>query len=226
MQPARSIAIRKRTQIAKENRKMFLWVAGASVIFGVALVIAIFLVQVISFNQKVINEKSKTNETLIHNNNVVDELQQKVMALDANQALIDSKANLTDDTLQVVLDALPSEPNSLALGASLQNKLLAGISGLTLNSLQVTPIQGVESLSNTVSDVSSTANEINFTFSISGNETALKSALINLERSIRTIDLVSVKIENQGQMRVLTAIGRAYYEPALTVGLKDKVIKQ
>lgn len=230
MQPAKSVALRKRTQIAKENRKMFIWVAGASVVLGVALVAAIFIFQVILFNQKVISEKGNTNDTLIHNNSVIDALQAQVRALDASQALIDSKANPSDDTLQVVLDALPSQPNSLALGASLQNKLLVGVSGLTLNSLQVNSIEGVESLDQSgeadTSNSTDTAKEITFTFSVSGDETALKQMLANLEKSIRTIDLTSVKIENQGQTRVLTAEGRAFYEPARTVELTDKVIKQ
>ena len=118
----------------------------------------------------------------------------------------------------------------MALGASLQDKLLAGINGLTLNTLQVNPVQGVESLSSTATagtvDTTDVSNEITFTFSISGDEAALKQALSNLEKSIRTIDLTSIKIENQGQKRVLSVSGRGFYEPALTVGLKDEVVRQ
>jgi len=233
MQP-KAIALRKRSQIAKENRRMFMWVTGASVLFGFAIVISAFLVKTILFNEKVLQEKSQTQATLKYNNEQVDALKSEIRALDANQALIDSKAKYTDETLQVILDALPSEANSLALGASLQKKLLFGIDGLTLESLQVNPVVGIESLDGDSAIVDeaqyspeeSPSSEILFNFSISGNEKSLTEALANLEKSIRTIDIISFKIENQGNVRLLTAQARAFYEPAVKVELKDKVIKQ
>jgi len=233
MQP-KAVALRKRYQIAKENRRMFMWVAGASVLLGFAIVVSVFLVKTVLFNEKVLQEKSQTQSTLKYNNAQVDALKSEIRALDANQALIDSKAKPTDETLQVILDALPSEANSLALGASLQKKLLFGINGMTLESLQVDPVAGIESIEGDIAvvdeaqDVSEelSSSEILFTFSISGTEDALAAALVNLEKSIRTIDVTSFKIENQGDVRLLTAQARAFYEPAVKVELKDKVIKQ
>ena len=233
MQP-KVVALRKRSQIAKENRRMFIWVAGASVLLGFAIVVSVFLVKTVLFNEKVLQEKSQTQSTLKYNNAQVDALKSEIRALDANQALIDSKAKPTDETLQVILDALPSEANSLALGASLQKKLLFGINGMTLESLQVDPVAGIESIEGDIAvvdeaqDVSEelSSSEILFNFSISGTEDALAAALINLEKSIRTIDVTSFKIENQGDVRLLTAQARAFYEPAVKVELKDKVIKQ
>jgi hypothetical protein len=225
-------AIRKRTQIAIANKTMFLWVAGASVVFGVCLVLVIFMAQMLFFNERVLMEKQHTISTLDKNNANVEALKQQVRILDTNQALIDSKAKPDDQPVQVILDALPSDANSLALGASLQNKLLAGISGLTLSSLQVDPVVGIESLdTNAVttdasSSLSNSQNQITFKFSVTGNQTALKQALTNLERSIRTIDVTSLKIENQNGSLLMTVNGRAFYEPAVDVQLKDKVIKQ
>jgi len=224
------VALRKRTQIAKSNKVMFLWVAGVSALLGFAVVVSIFLVQMFLFNERVIQEKDKTIAILNSNNNNVQELESQVRALDANQALIDSKARDEDQAIQVILDALPSEANSLALGASLQNKLLSDIPGLTLNKLQVNPVVGVESLtSNSVVDNSSSSSlsqgEITFNFTISGDENALQQALHNLEISIRTIDIISLKIENQGSTRSLSVQARAFYEPARVVQLKDKTVK-
>ncbi|MEI7689625.1 MAG: hypothetical protein WCI79_01510 [Candidatus Saccharibacteria bacterium] len=220
MQP-KSVALRKRTQIAKANRTMFIWVACVSVIFGFALVGSIFLGQMLMFNEKVLAEKDKTIAVLKTNNSNVTELESQVRMLDANQSLIDVKAKPDDRALQVILDALPSDANSLALGASLQTKLLTGI---TLNSLQVDPVDGVESLSNGATAATG-SGEITFRFSVSGTEQALRQTLNNLERSIRTIDVVSFKIETQGDARVLTVQAKAFYEPSKTVELKDKVIR-
>ncbi len=228
---AKDAAIRKRTQIAKANRTMFTWVAVVSVVFGFALVGSIFLAQKIFFNEKVLAEKNNTITILNKDNSSVSELESQVRVLDTNQALALAKAKPTDQAIQVILDALPSDANSLALGASLQNVLLKGINGLSLQSLQVDPVVGVESL-NTSSFVqsatpvkSTTQSQITFRFSVKGNEGALKEALTRLERSIRAIDITSLTIENQGSDRLMTVEARAFYEPVRTVELKNKVVK-
>lgn len=179
-QKTKGPAFRKRNQIAKANRTMFIWVAAVSAVFGVALVAAIFLVQMLIFNEKVLAEKQNTIKTLEIDNTNITKLESAIRVLDTNTALASVKADSDDQTIQVVLDALPSEANSLALGASLQNKLLSGIDGLSLNSLQVNPVEGVESLSSsTTTTDSSSENEITFTFAVSGDETALKQALVD-----------------------------------------------
>jgi hypothetical protein len=227
----KGVAIRKRTQIAMANRVMFLWVAGVSIVFGFALVATIFLTQMLLFNERVLQEKDRTITTLKTDNGNVAGLEAQIRVLDTNQALISAKANPGDRAIQVILDALPSDANSLALGASIQNKLLANIAGLTLDSLQVDPVIGIESLSdsssveNASAASSSTQNEIDFRFSVSGDEVALKQALTNLESSIRTIDVTSLKIESQGATRELSVQARAFYEPARVVQLRDITVK-
>ena len=227
-------ALRKRTQISKANRTMFLWVAGASALVGIAVVAAIFLGQKLFFNEKVLYAKNKTVSVLNENNRVVADLKTNVRVLDTNADLAKVKATGSDQTIRVILDALPSDANSLALGASLQSKLLAGIPGLTLVSLQVDPVQGIESLtgagtvssSNAASSVAATTdNQITFQFSVTGNQASLLQALTNLERSIRTIDITSLQIQNQGSSQVMTVQGRAFYQPAKNIVLYDKVVK-
>lgn len=223
-------AIRKRTQIAKANRTMFIWVAAVSALVGFALVGSLFLIQKAVFNEKILSEKDKTVSVLKSNNANISELESQVRILDNNQALIDSKAKPDDQAIQVILDALPSEANSLALGASLQNKLLANVDGLSIDSLQVDPVVGVESLSldQTAQDASAASTgptEIAFRFAVSGSEAALKEVLNRLERSIRAIDIISLRIENQGDKRVLNVQARAFYEPTRVIELKDKTVK-
>jgi hypothetical protein len=232
MQP-KGTAIRKRTQIASANRLMFLWVAGISVVFGVSLVIAIFLVQMLFFNERVLQAKDQTISTLDTDTKNIPLLQNKINVLNyTNQALESIKAKPDDQAVQVILDALPSDANSLALGASLQNKLLLGINGLTLQTLQVDQVAGIESLgvggSSTIdatTDASGSQNQITFSFSVDGDETALKQALVNLEKSIRTIDISTLKIESQGTTQTMTIQASAYYEPVRDVKITEKVIK-
>jgi len=224
------VAMRKRTQIAQASRMMFIWVAIVSVIVGFAIVATIFLTQKLLFNEKILTQKEKTVATLNANNKVVSELEAQVRALDSNQALIGNKASPDDQAVQVILDALPSDANSPALGASLQQKLLANIAGLTVESLQVDPVAGIETAtgsasSTTSSTVNSTENQITFRLSVSGDETALKQVLQRLESSIRTIDIQTLTIESQSGKRILTIQARAFYEPAKVVELKDKTVK-
>lgn len=227
-------ALRKRQQIAKANRTMFVWVAGISALVGIAIVVSIFLLQKAWFNERVLAEKSNTASTLINNNKVINDLKDEVRVLNTNDALRSAMISGESQPIQVVLDALPSDANSSALGSSLQEKFLNG-SGLTIESLNVDPVQGVESqTSGNVQDASKTDNStsdnrITFRFSVStdvNNASAFKELLQKLERSIRAIDITALSIETQGNRIILTVDGFAYYQPAKTVELKDKTVRQ
>lgn len=226
-------AIRKRTQIENTNKAMFAWIAGASVLLGASLVAIIFLSQMVFFNEKVLAEKEKTISVLESNNESVIELQKNVRALDTNQALIDLKSKPDDRALQVILDALPSDANSLALGASLQNKLLFGVDGIVLESLSVDQVAGVETSEgdSAVADASASTggstNVITFRFSVFGDTESLRKVLVNLEKSIRTIYIDDLKFEKQQNMSQRMSVqGHAFYEPSKEVKLVDKAIKQ
>lgn len=234
MAEQKNTAIRKRQQIAKANRTMFVWVAGVSAIVGIAIVASLFLLQKAWFNEKVLAEKGATASTLIDNNKVIEELKNQIRVLNTNDALRSSMIQGESQPIQVVLDALPSDANSSALGSSLQEKFLNG-SGLTIESLNVDPVQGVESRDENIQDASKSAssdgeaNSINFRFAVStdvNNANAFKELLRKLERSIRAIDVTALSVETQGSRIVLTVDGRAFYQPAKTVELKDKTVRQ
>ncbi|MEP6710110.1 MAG: hypothetical protein ABJA64_00130 [Candidatus Saccharibacteria bacterium] len=223
------IALRKRQQIAKANRMMFVWVACVSAVVGVAAVASVFLFQKMIFNEKVLAEKQKTASILRDNNAAVDGLKANVRVLNTNQALLDSRAQTDDKPLQVILDALPADANSSALGASLQEVLLKS-DGVTIESLTVNPVAGVEASQDSASsgDVSSGTNTIDFSFTVSAGANqanALRDLLRRLESSIRAIDVQSLTVEMQGSKILLTAQAQAFYEPAITAGLKDKVVR-
>lgn len=232
MAAAVTTALRKRQQIAKANRMMFLWVAGVSVVVGIALVASIFLLQKALFNEKVLAEKSKTATTLTNNNKVVDELKNQVRILNTNEALKQSMNPGESQPVQVVLDALPSEANSSAFGASLQKKFL-NADGLQLDALSVDPVVGVESQASAGNKTTAVApgpsqNQITFRFTVStdvNNASALQALLSKLEKSIRPIDITLLSVEVQGSRLVLKVDGATYYEPAKTVDLKTKTVK-
>lgn len=230
------VAIRKRNQIARANRTMFIWIAIASALVGAAAVVGFFLAQQLIYQEKVLAEQQNTIRVLRHNNSIVEELQSEILVIDTDQNLAKVKARDTDEALQVILDALPSVANSNALGASLQNKLLTGITGLQpIEKLQVNPVVGIESTSGSTieSDLSETSegdtpeNAISFSFTVAGTQDALKQVLENLERSIRTIQITSLRVESQSNNTfMMTVNAQAFYEPAVELKLTDKAVRR
>lgn len=222
--------VRKRQQIASANRTMFVWVAIASVVIGVAIVAAIFMAQKAWFNERVLFEKSKTSATLDKNLKTINDLKDQVRVMNTNQALQAAMAPGETQPIQVVLDALPSDANSSALGASLQQKLIND-PALRIETLRVDPVAGVESdasISSGTTSTSSGNNTIHFVLSVStdaGKVNALRAMLQRFEHSIRAINVNKLTIEAQGNRVVMTVDANAYYEPATTVQLKTKVVK-
>lgn len=224
------VTVRKRAQITQTNRTMFLWIAVASALVGAGIVVSIFLFQRLIYNESVISKKQDTITTLNQNIEAVDSLKQEIRKLDVNSALLSSRASDEDQAIRVILDALPSDANSLALGASLQSRLLRGIEGLTIESLQVEPVYGVEVISDggdgsDFSGDSAASGEITFNFTVSGNQGALKKALVNLEKSLRTISIVSLRIDGQpGGRQEMNIQGRAFYEPAVEIDFREEPV--
>lgn len=218
------VALRKRAQIAKANQVMLIWVMIVSVVIGFSAVASVFLVNKLVYNQKVINEKNKTVSTLDKNLKSIDGLKDQIRALNSNAALQSVKAGQDDDAVQVVLDALPSSPNSLALGASLQNRILSGINGLTIEQLQVDTVNADGSSSSSSASGSTQQNSIPFRMTVVGDVTALDEVLTRLERSIRTIDVTGLTIESRGNNQALIITAQAFYQPETTIQLKDKEV--
>lgn len=220
----KNASLRKRQQIENAGKVMFIWVAVAAAVVGIAVVVSISLFERISFNNEVLSKKNATASNLKHNNKVADELKDNIRVINTNQALADTPRNSETQPISVILDALPSNPNSSALGASLQQKLLK-VDGVSIDLLTVNPISGVEDDDD---DDESEGGEITFKFIASTNASqvsGLKQALLNLERSIRVIDLTAVTIEQQNNKSTLTAEGRAFYQPETKVELKTTTHK-
>lgn len=215
MAQVKDAAIRKWQQIDASKKTMFFAVAGAAFVSGMAIVIALFLIQQITFHAKVWGAKQQTISTLRHNIDAVKELKNNVRALEANQALGLVKVKEENSPLQSVLDALPAEANADALGASLQTKFVGAVDGLSLESLTVTPS----------SEATDTDTTLQFSLSVSGSPEKLKELLTRFERSIRVISISSADIQAGDGRLTMNIRGQAHYEPAQHVNLETKVVK-
>lgn len=214
----KTVAVRKRQQIESTNRTMFIWVAVAAVIISVAIVLSVSLFQRMAFNQKVIDAKNEAVSNLKHNNEVVDELRNESRVVNTNSALLETERPEGAEPISVVLDALPAQANSSALGASLQKKLLNGV---TIDSLTVDSTEAEEGDSEPTED-----GEISFSFSVSSdNPDDIKQVLRRLELSIRTIYIQSLTVEQRGSKISLSVKGVAYYSPEKKVELETEQVR-
>lgn len=219
----KEVALRKRQKIHKANHNIFIVVAVAAFIAGFSLVGATFLIKKIIFNQKVLSEKNNTISTLRQNNKNVPKLEEDIKVLKTNEALLSSKFKSDQDPLTVVLDSLPAQVNSTALGSSLKEKLLS-VQGTEIETLMV---QNTDSEALIEESITATAeNKISFAFKVSSPRVNdLNLVLRNLERSIRVMHVDSLIIEQGEEKNWLTVEGHTYYEPMLSASLKTKTVK-
>lgn len=224
--PPPATGMRKRQQITKANRSMFLWVAGASVVVAFAIVLGQFMLQQAIFNERVLAEKSTTNRTLEDNIEAADELKEEVNHLLADDNLAAARADATDSNLQVVLDALPTRPDSLNLGSSLQLVLLSGrvqsIDSLTVDTVGGDEETGVEDASVEIIDTG--PNELTFRFTVSGNYENIMDVLRALSRSIRPIDVTAINVQGNDEQLAATIDARTFYQNAKAVELQEKTV--
>lgn len=222
-------SMRKRQQITKSGRTMFFWVAGISAVVGICAVIAYSLFSYLSFTTDVVNAKNHTAEILENNIKNAAALSANIQARSADSSLNKLKANDAEDALQVILDALPADANSLALGSSLQDSLLSGINGIKIEQLTVNPVGNV--ISSDTATVSTDAivgdpnNVITFHLVVSSTDPdALKQVLQHFERSIRIINVDALGVEKGDSGYTMTIDAHAYYQPAVQLQLEKQTI--
>ena len=186
---------------------------------------------------KVNAKKQETVRRLEEHKKAFEELKRTVQQLQANQALNQVKAKPDDNAVRVILDALPDSYNSDALGASLQQKLLAGVSGLEVQSINVeTIVEGKEGGSSSSSssesanaaaiNTSTAAKAMPFEVVVKGNTAAIKKMFENFNRSIRAIDVTSVDLNGTETGDVSAKVsGVAYYQPGKKIELKNEKVK-
>ena len=228
-------AIRKRQLIAKANRTVFITVAIASAIVGIATVLGTFLVREMMFNAKVIGEQDKSIATLKSNITNVKDLESKMETLQTNSALLSSRASTEDNALRVILDALPASENTAALGASLSNKLL-NVPGVEIDSISVNTASAdsTTSAGTTTDSATSSSSQSNtaspqpieFSFSVtSSSPSNMLTVIQNLEKSIRTVNIKTFRIEQNKENMTLTVTADAYYLTQADINLRTQTIK-
>ncbi len=224
---ASQAGMKKRQIIANSNKAMFMWIAVASAVIGVCAVVGYFMIQQIAFRDRVARRAEETASILSKNNAAAKELVKEVRKLNTSEVLASAKALPNDYPLQVVLDALPADINALALGSSLQQKIIGPVAGVKIEALK---IDGVATANSATTASADGLGTIPFQLSVSVpgdslSQSALKEVLTRMERSIRTVDIDRLLLETSASRTTITMTAHAYYQPGKTIELTDKVEK-
>lgn len=219
--------VKKRQQIQQANRTVFIWVAIAGIIVAVALVLGQMMIKQLWFNLGVIEAQTLANTTLVKNAEAYTPLRTEVSKLIANKELnelrIDKSEN-GDNSLQVIIDAMPTVDDRLPLAASLQQVILSK-SGVRLEQLSFTetaalaeaPVAGQEAVTQ-----EDGPGEIYFTFRISGTYEQIKKTLDDIQLSIRPISVISIKLSGASSAMSADVQAKTYFATPPTTALKKE----
>ncbi len=243
--------IKKRQQITNTRKQVFTWVALAAALVVICLVVGWNLMQRINYQNKVNRDVGKTAQTMHDNVEAVDKLIKNVNALKANAALSLPNLKADDSTVfQVVIDALPTEDDSVALSSSLQNKILSK-SGVTIEQINVDTTESDSSSSSSSSSSSNSsssssgsssgssksgvskaddvqfpvAKPITFRVSLVGSFDSVKSALQDIESTIRPITITKLTIDGSDDKLNATIEAQTYYSSKVNFKLGKKEIQ-
>lgn len=226
MQKTKQGVIRKRTLIEKARKNVLFWAGGAASVFSAAVVVSVMLVQAAIFNQSVLSQKNVALKQVRENIKVAPDLKADIRKLDTNTELRLVRPSDDASALQTILDALPADENRLALGASLQQKILEGAPGVSIDSLSVDPTEGNTEVGEGEDATEDGLQKVSFTATISGNPDSIKNALNRMERSIRALNIVTLIGTTQQGNVSLQLNGVAYYFPPANLELTLKEEKQ
>lgn len=216
----------KRQQLKKTNQNIFIWVTVAAVVLAFSIVALQFLIRQGLFNGKIISEQQKTSRALDESKKNFDGLKRNVDGLLADAKLSSLRANPNDNSLQVVLDALPTSGDPTSFSNSLYNKILSR-QGVTINAVTVGEIGGVvdPAAAPVVASAADGAQALPFNVSFVGNVDQLRNTLMDIEKSIRPMVVRQMNVSvGEGYLEV-TAQGETYYLPRSTVKLGEKQVK-
>jgi hypothetical protein len=224
--------LKKRQQIENAGRSMFVWVAIASVAVSICIVTSQFLFQKWNYNNHILNAKYKAADQLKKNIVNAKQLQNSVNALVSNDDLAAVKTNQDDPNTKSVLDALPSNFDATAWATSLQKAILShsgvAIEGINVPSDQTEGSTGGSTQGNKAAPTAPTAatpQEMKFDVTVSGSYDKIRSMMLDLERTIRPIKVMSITLDGDDAAMTATISGVTYYQPSKSASVKQEVVK-
>lgn len=219
----RLTGLKKRQQIEIAGRLMFVWVAVAAVALSFCVATGQYLFTKWDYNNKILSKKYTAAQTLTNNITNAQQLKTEVDNLVANQDLASVKTNPSDSNIKSVLDALPTTIDPAALATSLQQVILSR-SGVSVESISVPP--DVDTSAGVATSTPSTgAQEVKFSFVVTGSFDKIKSLVTDLGRTIRPMKVTNLALNGSDASLRASFEVSTYYQPSQSVSLGQEVVK-
>ena len=215
----------KRIGVDKTNARIVAITAGAAFLVVFFLVASFSLFSTLTYQNRIIKAKKeavtqlksniKARDSLVASYTKFAESQQNFIGGSSNGAGGQDGSNA-----KIVLDALPSKYDFPALTASLEK--MAFDQKVTINELTGTDDEVAQS--NQASNSPATI-EIPFEIKVKGDYAAAQRLVDSFDRSIRPIQLQTMKVTGDAKEITLTVTAKTFYQPAKTLSIRTKVIK-
>lgn len=222
--------LKKRQQITDTRKQVFIMVAAAAAAVVVCVMVGYNLFQRIQYQNKVNSELEKTAKTMDNNVDSVDSLISNINALktDTNLTLPNLKSD-NRSVFNVIIDALPTEDDSVALSSSLQHKILSR-SGASIEQISVDSTSSSSTATTTTTTTSGsasfpTAQAISFRVSFSGSYATVVSTLEDIEKTIRPISINSMTVEGSDDDLTVSINATTYYSSSVSFSLGEETIE-
>jgi hypothetical protein len=219
---SRLTGLKKRQQIEVAGHMMFIWVAIAAVAVSFCVATGQFLFTKWDYNNKILDKKYTTSQTLANNIVNAQKLKEEVDKLTASQELASIKTNPEDSNTKSVLDALPTAFDPTALATSLQQVVLSR-SGVSIESISVPPDVDVSAGQATAGTKG--VQEIKFGFVVTGTYDKIKQLMIDLDRTVRPMKLTNLALTGSDANLRASFDFVTYYQPAQTIKVSEELVK-
>ena len=215
----------KRIGVDKTNARIVGITAGASFLVIFFLVAAFSLFSTLQYQNRIIKAKKEAVTQLRKNLTARDNLVNSYKTFaDSPQNFIGGSAAgagaQDGSNAKIVLDALPSKYDYPALTTSLEK--MASDQKVSIEELTGTD----DELAQTSKDSNGPVPiEMPFTIKVKGDYFATQRLVDSFYRSIRPIQVQTMKISGDAKEITLDISAKAYYQPGKTLTIKTKVIK-
>lgn len=198
----------KRDKIENAKSTVFATIVIASVIVSVCIVLLNFFIKEINFNNKLLGEKRKANQTLENNLEASDTLAKEFLVLETGEV-----------GARTILDALPSKYDFPALVSSAE--FLVERSGLVM-----TAFNGIDEEDSAEQESYSTIpKEMLFAVEVRGGYSDIKEFVRNLEKTIRPMKITNMEMSGSDTNITLKIDVTTYYQPASNLNYPKEVLQ-
>ncbi len=208
---------RKRQQVTQTNKNIFAWVAGASVVITICVMLAQVLIRQAIFNQEVISMTTTADTTLKNNITNATKLKENINKLVADTNLAKVKTQAVEggnsSNLQVILDALPTKDDGVTFANSLA-KVILPRSGVSIEGLTAGYASAIDA---PLGSAAATPQTLSFSMTVSGSYDQLDKALSDIGLVIRPINIKMLTIQGSDNDLKASIDGVTYYAPSASV---------